>query len=109
MTIELKQFTKYPNAGDVASQAVVAHVTKQAIHVVGEGEAGGPNLIAIGSILHWADELSIIWGTGLVAENLRLSRRPMSALATRGHLTRQRLADMGIESPALVGDPGMLI
>jgi len=109
MTIELKQFTKYPNAGDVASQAVVSHLTGEAVRVIGEGTACGPNLIAIGSIFHWADESSIVWGTGLIAESQRLSRRPMLTLATRGQLTRRRLAELGIDSPALVGDPGVLV
>jgi pyruvyltransferase len=109
MTVELKQFTKYPNAGDVASEVVVSRVTEHAVRVIGEGNASSPNLIAIGSILHWADEFSIVWGTGLIAQSQRLSRRPMLTLATRGQLTRRRLAELGIDSPTLVGDPGVLI
>ncbi len=109
MVIALKQFTKYPNAGDKASAAIVAHLTGESVRVLGEEEYALPNLLAIGSILHWTDSSSVIWGTGLISGSLGVRTRPLAILATRGNLTRRRLLEMGIDSPATTGDPGVFL
>jgi pyruvyltransferase len=109
MPVYLKQFTKYPNAGDVASSYIVSRLLQEKIVVTGQADLGHPNLVAIGSILHWADTRSVVWGSGLVSAEIRLRRRPAKLLAVRGHLTHERLAHMGVDGPGLVGDPGILI
>jgi pyruvyltransferase len=109
MALLLKQFTQVPNAGDAASHFVVSRLLQTDVQVIGPGEATSENLLAIGSILHWADSKSIIWGTGFISRDAPLRARPASILAVRGHLTRLRLVEMGIECPNLVGDPGVLI
>jgi pyruvyltransferase len=109
MAIVLKQFTRVPNAGDKASAAIVAHLTGESVTVVGEEESALPNLLAIGSILHWSDSSSVIWGTGLISAERNVKAKPRAVLATRGHLTRRRLLEMGIDSPATVGDPGVFL
>jgi pyruvyltransferase len=105
----LKQFTKLPNAGDVASENIVSHLLKSPVAISGDTPLQAPNLIAIGSILHWADRNSIIWGTGLISQDTRLRARPAKIVALRGHLTRNRLTADGVRCPELVGDPGVLI
>ena len=70
--IRLKQFTARPNAGDAASAVIVSELGGEDVLVVGEEPCGAPNLIAIGSILHWADPNSVIWGTGLIHEGVPL-------------------------------------
>ena len=107
--IILKQFTKLPNAGDVASRYVVSRLLGRRVSIAGEAALTRPNLIGAGSILHWSDRKSIVWGTGLISESTKLRSAPARIVAVRGHLTRQRLAEQGIHCPGLVGDPGSLI
>lgn len=105
----LKQFVSTPNAGDLASAIIVSHVASCDVEVVGEAAAEAPNLIAIGSILHWADENSVIWGTGFIDETVTLAARPKSVLAVRGPLTWERLRQQGVSSPPIFGDPGVFL
>jgi hypothetical protein len=96
MTVYLKQFTEQPNAGDVASSVIVSRIINDQIHIIGETPFAKPNLIAIGSILHWVDKNSIVWGTGFIAETTKLATPPKCILAVRGHLTRESLKKQGI-------------
>lgn len=105
----LKQFLRTPNAGDVASGSIVAYVSSRPVEVIGEGAVETPNLIAIGSILHWADGNSIVWGTGLIDANVRLAVKPKSVLAVRGPLTWEMLRQQGVGSPRIFGDPGVFL
>src|SRR6202011_1044978 len=70
ITVYLKQFTETPNAGDAIGAAIVKAVTGRRVCIVGEAPQPGPNLIGIGSIAHWADEHSVLWGCGLIAAGL---------------------------------------
>jgi pyruvyltransferase len=108
-TLVLKQFTLFPNVGDAASRFIVSRLTGYDIEVVGEEPCAFPNFLAIGSILHWADHRSVIWGTGFISATVGLPALPARILAVRGHLTRTRLSRMNLDSPSLVGDPGALI
>lgn len=107
--ILLKQFSKRPNAGDQASAPVVSYVSSRPVEVIGEAAVDARNLVAMGSILHWADRNSIVWGTGLIDENTKLAARPRSVLAVRGYLTWEKLKQQGIRSPQIFGDPGIFL
>jgi pyruvyltransferase len=109
LTIRVKQFTDVPNAGDRASSLVASYVARDDVRVIGEDPCAEPNLIGIGSILHWADARSVIWGTGFISETIGLAAAPKAIAAVRGHLTRERLERLGIRCPPAVGDPGVFI
>jgi pyruvyltransferase len=109
MTVHLKQFTVRSNAGDAASAVIVRHFLQDTIRIVGPEDQERPNLIAIGSILQWADKNSIIWGSGLLQEGLLLKTAPRAILAVRGPLTRASLKSQGIDCTDILGDPGVLI
>lgn len=63
----------------------------------------------IGSILNKADMYSIIWGTGMIAENKLPKEKPYSVHAVRGKVTRHFLKKAGIECPEVYGDPALLL
>jgi pyruvyltransferase len=107
--ILIKQFSQTPNAGDCASAPIVSYVSSSAVEVIGEAPADGPNLIAMGSILHWADRHSVIWGTGLIDADIQLAVKPKSVLALRGYLTWERLRQQGVSGPEIFGDPGVFL
>src|SRR6478672_8501977 len=109
MTILLKQYAEVPNAGDAASKVVVEFLSGHKALVVGEDICDLPNLIAIGSIVHWADEKSWLWGCGFITADVQLACRPYRILAVRGHLSRDRLRQDGLTVPSLVGDPGIFV
>ena len=109
MPITLKQYSDHQNAGDVASAIVVSHIVGESLNVVGLEWRSGPNLLAIGSILEWADEQSLVWGSGFIREGSRLPAAPKAILAVRGELTRAELNSQGIACDPVLGDAGVFI
>ena len=107
--IALKSYTGVPNAGDAASSIIVSHFVAAPVRVVGRQAQPGPNLLGVGSILHWSDQHSVVWGTGFQSASQRLRSTPDKVFAVRGPMSRQRLVEAGCPCPALYGDPGILI
>ena len=83
-------------------------VTGRETQIVGETPLPFPNLIGVGSILHWSDEHSILWGCGLIAPDL-CYESPAEVLAVRGRLTRDDLVARGVRCPDILGDIGLLL
>jgi pyruvyltransferase len=109
MTITLKRFTDYQNAGDVASAVVVRHLLGRDIRVIPLQAQTGPHLLAIGSILEWAGAESVVWGSGFIRTGSRPAGVPRAILAVRGALTLSQLAEGGIRCDPVLGDPGVFI
>jgi pyruvyltransferase len=109
LTIKIKQFTQVPNAGDTASSLIASYVAGDSVSIIGEDPCDEPNLIALGSILHWADANSLVWGTGFISDSIGLRVAPKAIASVRGHLTREHLEKQGIRCPPAVGDPGVFI
>ncbi|MGY5847671.1 polysaccharide pyruvyl transferase family protein [Salegentibacter sp. HM20] len=65
------------------------------------------NYLAIGSILNYADKKSCIWGSGILDRKHLVSCDKI--FAVRGPLSRKRLLDLGIDCPAVYGDPALLL
>lgn len=67
------------------------------------------NLLCIGSIISWmTTSKSVIWGSGVVYPNQRISAKPLKVCAVRGPLTREYLINNGVECPEIYGDPALL-
>jgi pyruvyltransferase len=109
VTIHLKQFSEVPNVGDRIGGLIVEALTRRSVRLAGEAPLRVPNLIGAGSIAHWADERSWLWGCGLLARRMKLRRRPAAVLAVRGHLTRAALEAQGVACGGVVGDVGLLL
>ncbi len=108
MSVYLKQFSEVPNVGDAIGARLVEAITGRAVRVVGEGPLLVPNLIAIGSIAHWSDEHSVLWGCGLIGRGVSFCP-PAMVLALRGNLTRDHFVAQGINCGDLLGDAGLLL
>jgi len=67
-------------------------------------------LLSVGSVLHFAAEGAVVWGSGL---NGKMLDHPLpSALdirAVRGPRTRELLVAQGHDVPEVFGDPGLLV
>ena len=71
------------------------------------------HLMMCGSILNFANEHSVIWGSGFMHRKNTLEGCSMDFAkqvhAVRGPLTAKRLGELGIEVDVPYGDPAMLI
>ena len=106
--IYLKQFSETTNVGDRVGSQIVGAISGRRIRIVGEAPLEFPNLIGIGSIVHWSDKHSILWGCGLIGRDVDFSP-PAEVLAVRGRLTRDRLVARGIKCSDALGDAGLLL
>jgi len=69
------------------------------------------SLLTVGSILHFAKNGDIIWGSGrngkISSEEHRFNNLDVRML--RGPLTHKFLAEHGVSAPKIFGDPGLLV
>jgi len=104
------------NFGDLLGPLVVAGVHRGDVPAVRAGTrvgggARGRRLLTVGSILHYARDDDVVWGTGVNGKVPRSEHRfhRLDVRAVRGPLTRRVLADLGVDAPEVYGDPGLLV
>lgn len=99
------------NFGDALSAVVVEAMLARRGLSLASRAAGSRRLLAVGSILHFAADGDVVWGSGwngkIPAAAHRFRR--LDVRAVRGPLTRARLAGVGVTAPALYGDPALLL
>uniref|UniRef100_A0A6C0BN66 Polysaccharide pyruvyl transferase domain-containing protein n=1 Tax=viral metagenome TaxID=1070528 RepID=A0A6C0BN66_9ZZZZ len=122
---ELKCMPPGQNWGDNISVFMFKKLSKRGtcrqLSCFGQGQH--PNYLTIGSILRFADNNSIVWGTGFLfntepigvrswdrspALHNKVFTKPAKVCAVRGKLTRKKLLSMGIACPEVYGDPALL-
>ncbi len=109
MTVLLKQFSDSRNVGDAFASSMVSALTGASVRAIGEARCDAPNLIAAGSIAHWADANSVLWGCGLINDWIQSPAPPRHVLAVRGRLTRDILTSRNIACGDVLGDPALLL
>ncbi|MGY0627456.1 MAG: polysaccharide pyruvyl transferase family protein, partial [Paraglaciecola chathamensis] len=102
--------TKAPNIGDYLALDTV----QQMLHLKNKSVLDKLNssnkLLSIGSVLHFAENNDVLWGTGRngkVREDIHRFEK-LDVRAVRGPLTREYLISKGIECPEVYGDPAIL-
>ena len=65
------------------------------------------SVYSTGSVMHFTNKDSVVWGTGCIKEN-SVGERPKKVYSVRGPLTREQLLKKGIECPEIYGDPALL-
>jgi pyruvyltransferase len=101
----------FSNFGDALSEALVERMIKAKISIASQPFDGLPKLLGMGSIMHYAQNGDIIWGTGVNGKSPDKAYR-FSALdvrAVRGPLSREFLLKRGIKCPEVYGDPTLLL
>jgi pyruvyltransferase len=99
------------NFGDYLSSVIVTKIAADADCFLDEERSSPVRLLAVGSILHFARDGDVIWGSGLngkVAVERHVFRW-LDVRAVRGPLTRDFLTRRGIDVPEVFGDPGILV
>ncbi|WP_172582677.1 polysaccharide pyruvyl transferase family protein [Subtercola boreus] len=99
------------NFGDLLGPKIVERLL--AINnLVGPTSFGrSKRLLTVGSIMHFARNGDVVWGTGIngkVDPSLHRYAR-LDVRAVRGPLTRNALMKRGIGTPEVFGDPGLLV
>jgi len=100
------------NAGDYFTPFLIAEILKIFPQHLDRlvSHLGARKVLSIGSVLHFAKDDDIVWGSGvngkISMQELRFRR--LAVHAVRGPKTRRVLLDMGIECPEVYGDPAIL-
>ncbi|MFQ3612352.1 MAG: polysaccharide pyruvyl transferase family protein [Cyanobacteriota bacterium] len=109
-------YSRPNNFGDLLGPLIVERVLAQRgvtrkIRTTGDPDSANQSLLTVGSILHFAKNGDIIWGSGrngkISSEEHRFSNLDVRML--RGPLTHVFLAERGVFAPKIFGDPGLLV
>jgi pyruvyltransferase len=98
------------NFGDLLGPLIVARML--AMHGVDPRSAPKVRrLVTVGSVLHFAHDRDVIWGTGVNGKipDVKYTFRDLDVRAVRGPLTQAFLANRGIKVPSIFGDPALLL
>lgn len=101
------------NFGDYISSQIVERIVGKPIRICGKNPSiNEKKLLAVGSILYFAREGDIVWGSGLNGKTPRKEEHKFTSLnvkAIRGPLTRAFLmTNFQIPVPEIYGDPALL-
>ena len=99
------------NFGDYLSSVVVTKIAADAGFFLDEERAEPVRILAIGSILHFARNGDVIWGSGMNGKVSESSHKfdNLDVRSVRGPMTRHFLQARGIVVPELYGDPAILV
>lgn len=108
------QQTSFVNFGDYLSVKLIERITGEPVRIFKKKRLNNEKkLLAIGSILVFALDEDVIWGTGLNGKRMDKSHfnfKNLDVRAVRGPLTRQFLIEtLHIDCPEVYGDPALLI
>ena len=105
------RWSRYPNFGDELSKAVVSLVLARGHMTVFDLVVRKRQLLAIGSILHFARDNAVVWGTGIngTEPEWRYGFRSLDVRAVRGPYTAEFLRRRKIAAPEVFGDPALLL
>ncbi len=106
----VKWITVGQNFGDFLSLVVVDAILKKK-KLKTALQSSDKKLLAIGSILHFAKDNDVVWGSG-VNGKIDLEKHKFINLdvrMVRGPLTKKFLENKGINVPQIYGDPALLI
>lgn len=99
------------NFGDHLARVVVTKLLASHGHLLEEETAESHRLFAVGSVLHFAQDGDVVWGSGVNGkiEPAQHRFRTLDVRAVRGPLTREFLMARGIAVPEVYGDPALLL
>lgn len=97
------------NFGDLLGPLIVRGIMKQ--RGLGPAAVRPARLLSVGSIMHFAQDGDVIWGSGVHGDipTEQVTARVLDIRAVRGPRTRAFLMERGIEAPEIYGDPALLL
>lgn len=116
---DARTWQDFTNFGDILSEKIVERMVGHRIATTLNNslltECGKRKLLALGSIVHMAEDNDVIWCSGINGKHPDKTDKKfyrftqLDVRAVRGPLTRQFLMDMGINCPEVYGDPALLL
>lgn len=99
------------NFGDHLSRIIVAAVAAERGFTLEDETPAATTMLAVGSILHFARDGDVIWGSGVngKVDPAELKARALDIRAVRGPKTAAVLSKLGMTVPAVYGDPALLV
>jgi len=99
------------NFGDHLSSIIVNKILGDNGHMLEEETAETKKLFAVGSVLHFAKDGDVVWGSGVNGKIVSSEHtfKNLDVRAVRGPLTRDFLMQRGIKVPEVYGDPALLL
>lgn len=98
------------NFGDIITPYIVEKITKKKpiwFYYGSKYTKYFKHYIMAGSVIGVSCTKSIVWGSGIIAEEEMIKGGKF--LAVRGPRTQKRLKELGFKVPTVVGDPGLLL
>lgn len=95
------------NFGDLLGPLVVDRIRE--LRGLGPERSHAERLLTVGSILHFAREGDVVWGSGVNGKMPQDHYPRLDVRAVRGPLTAERLSSAGIPVPPVYGDPALLL
>lgn len=102
---------RYPNFGDFVTRELIGLISGKDIEIrLGKEILLKTNYLTVGSIIHFCDNHSVVWGAGVLDEKTNFDQgyKPKKVLAVRGPKSREHLLKFGIKCPEIYGDPVLL-
>jgi pyruvyltransferase len=103
----------FVNFGDFLSVQIVEKIVNEPVAIFRRGKTPGNKLLAVGSMLYFASDGDVIWGTGVNGKQLdplAYQFHTLDIRAVRGPLTRRFIMEnFHIDCPAVYGDPALLL
>ncbi len=98
------------NFGDLLGPLIVARILAMN-RVDPQTALGDRRLLSVGSVLHFARDHDVIWGTGVNGKRPDIDYvfHTLDVRAVRGPRTRDFLFSRGVDAPAVFGDPVLLL
>lgn len=107
-----KPHSGHRNFGDHLAKVIVTKVLADHGHLIEEQVRQPRQLLSVGSVLHFAEDGAVVWGSGVNGKVMRAADhryRRLDVRAVRGPKTRAFLMDKGIAVPEVYGDPALLL
>lgn len=101
----------FSNFGDDLSKVIIERMIGREVPIAVTPYSGHQKLLGIGSILSYAQDNDLIWGTGVNGKTAPECYQftTLDVRSVRGPLTRQFLLEKGISCPEIYGDPTLLL
>lgn len=97
------------NFGDILTPYLVKKITGKTPKYVNKTFNVAPiNLLAVGSVIKFANKNTVVWGSGAMQMSDCLSPNA-DYRAVRGPLTRELVLKSGADCPEVYGDPALLL
>ena len=102
----------FSNFGDAMSISIVERILGKSVETTSTAVVGCRKFLAVGSIVNYAEDGDIIWGSGVNGKFFKDADYHFTHLdvrAVRGPLSRDFLVKRGIPCPEVYGDPTLLL